>query len=253
MRLLVGRRHINPERNLVFIAGHVGINLGSMIAADEVNIVVVHLLAVVGNIEHDGLLLFEATDNLVDDGVVVEQRIIVPCQALPFGGIQLRAVVVVGLEFHLRLRTAGAVIHMLPLQMEDNQIMRGVLGLQAVVVVQKTFVEIAELIVAGIEHSLRELGIIKEETAREIVDGLFSLRQELVGEESHMIAGLAEHLGEQRIVAPLAAVAHTIEREQVLEDETGQVPRSHHIGERIKLAVHGARQLSGRGGLFIAI
>ena len=45
-----------------------------------------------------------------------------------------------------------------------------------------------------------------------------------------MITCLAEHGREQRIVAPLALVAHRIEREDVLEDEAREVPGTHYVG-----------------------
>ena len=68
-----------------------------------------------------------------------------------------------------------------------------------------------------------------------------------------MVARLAKQFREQRIVAPLSLVAHRVEREQVLEHKTGQVPGRNHIAECRQFAPLGAPVLSGCGGLVIAI
>ena len=60
-----------------------------------------------------------------------------------------------------------------------------------------------------------------------------------------MIARLAEHLGEERIVAPLARIADGMERQHVLEHVTRQVPRSHHIGKGHQRPLLCHRHLTG--------
>ena len=55
--------------------------------------------------------------------------------------------------------------------------------------------------------------------------------KKLVGDEGNVIACLAEHLREERIVAPFTLLAHNMGRKHVLEYETGQVPAGYHIGK----------------------
>ena len=107
--------------------------------------------------------------------------------------------------------------------------------------------------VALIEEATVEGRIVEEETATEIIDSLFRIGQELVGDKCHMIARLAEHLGEERLVAPRSAVTDSPEREHVLEDKACEVPRRYDIRERNKRTFLGHRQLTGCRGLVVAI
>ena len=64
--------------------------------------------------------------------------------------------------------------------------------------------------IPSIEHRLRQFFIIQEKASTEVVDGFFGLRKELIGDERHMIACLAEQLWEERIVAPFAFLTNNV-------------------------------------------
>ena len=68
-----------------------------------------------------------------------------------------------------------------------------------------------------------------------------------------MIAGLAEHLWEKRLVAPLARVFDGIERHHVLEYKAREIPRRHHIRKLHQTAFGLQRHLSWRRCLVVAI
>ena len=108
----------------------------------------------VGHIEHDGFLLLKTADDLIYDRVVVEQGIIVVGQSLTLLGIEFRTVVVVTRPAHLRFRATGAVIYMLSFQVEDDEVVVGVLVLQPVVIAEQSFVEVTQFCIAGVEHRL---------------------------------------------------------------------------------------------------
>ena len=114
--------------------------------------------------------------------------------------------------------------------MEDDEVVLCVLSLQLVVVLQQVLVVAVQLRVARVELCSTQLRVVEEEAATEVVHRLLSLRQELVGEERHVVASLAEQFGEERIVAPLALVAYAVEREEVLEHEAREVPRRYNVG-----------------------
>lgn len=105
-----------------------------------------------------------------------------------------------------------------------------------VVVVEQSVVERMKLGVAVVKLQLAELWVVEEEASAEVVDCFLGLWQELVGDEGDLIACLAEEFGEERIVAPVAFLAHNVCREDVLEDEAGEVPASHDIGKLGELA-----------------
>ena len=72
--------------------------------------------------------------------------------------------------------------------------------------------------------------VVQEESATEVVHSLARLRQKLVGDKGNVIACLAEHSREKRIVAPLTLVAYGVERENMLEDKARKIPRTHYVG-----------------------
>ena len=119
----------------------------------------------------------------------------------------------------------GPIVHMGTHQMENHQfsLLRGVLW-QCVVCLQHTVVEAIGLSIANVELSLAQFRIVQEEPSTEVVDGLLCLGQELVGDKCHVVAGFAEDLREEGLVAPLATIANGIEGEHVLEHEARQVP-----------------------------
>ena len=109
------------------------------------------------------------------------------------------------------------------------------------------------LLVAVVEHSSREARVVQEESAGEIKHRLARLRQELVGEERHIVARPLEHFGEERIVAPRPLLSDDVGRQHVLEDETRQIPGRHHIRELHQLASLLARHLPRRRRHVVAV
>ena len=106
----------------------------------------------------------------------------------------------------------------------DEVVLRVVLPLAVVIVVEQTAVEAVQLRIACVEHCLRQLRVIQEESAAEVVHGFLCLGQELVGEEGHMVACLAEQLREEWIVTPLSLLACHMKGKDIFENETGQIP-----------------------------
>ena len=107
--------------------------------------------------------------------------------------------------------------------------------------------------VMTIELLFTEFRMTQEEATTEIENSLFGLGKELIGDESNMIASLAENLWEQRTIAPLALIANGIKREHVLKYETRKVPRGYHIRKRHKTSFVPHRHLSWCSRLLVAI
>ena len=114
--------------------------------------------------------------------------------------------------------------------MEDGQRPCALLVFQLPVVIEQSVVVSVNGGVARVEHAAAQYGVVEEETAAEVVDGLLGTGQELVGDECHVVAGLTEQLGEERIVAPVALLPDDVHGEDVLEAEAGEVPWRHHVG-----------------------
>ena len=91
--------------------------------------------------------------------------------------------------------------------MQDDQLML-ILCLQLIIGLQHPIIELVKTGVAGIKLALAHLRIIQEETSTEVIDSLFSLRLELIGDKGHMIACLTEHLREERCITPFTTVAN---------------------------------------------
>ena len=132
---------------------------------------------------------------------------------------------------------------MLTLQVEDNQVVLLAFFFQVIVILQQSLIEIIQLGIPGVEHRLAQLRVIQEEAATKIVYLFSGLRQELVGEEGHMITRLTEKLREERIVTPLTLITYCIHREEMLEDITGKVPGRHHVSIGDQLSFPCALQL----------
>ena len=126
-------------------------------------------------------------------------------------------------------------------------------GCQLVEILYNPIVVWVQAIVANIKLRLTKQWIIQKETAAEIIYGLFGAGKKLVGYECHLIPCLSEELREERIVAPCALVAHTMQREDVLKHKTGEVPRSHHISESSEIAPFLPFQLARCGGQRIIV
>ena len=118
------------------------------------NVIVVYLFAVVRRIEHDSLLLLKTADNLIHDGIVIKQGVIVISQPLALFGIEFRTIIVVASPAHFRFRTTGAVVHVLSFQMEDDEVVVGILGFQPIIVTQQSLVEITQFRISRVKHGL---------------------------------------------------------------------------------------------------
>ena len=208
----------------------------------------------VGHIDDEGVLVGKLLSDGCHDGVVVEDGVIVVGHDEPLLRRQVRTVVHRSPQVLARfLGIAGLVNQVRSHQMEDDQVVLLVLALQTVVLLEHAFVELVKTGIAGIELCLAQLRIVQEEATAEVIDRLIGLRQELVGDKRHVIARLAEHLGEERIVAPLARIADSMERQHILEHVARQIPRGHHIGKRHQTARLGHRQLTGCRRHLVAI
>ena len=80
--------------------------------------------------------------------------------------------------------------------------------LQLIIGLQHPIIELVKAGVTGIKLSLTHLWIIQEETSAKVIDSLFGLRLELIGDKGHMIACLTEHLREERCITPFTTVAN---------------------------------------------
>ena len=247
----------HPERHLILVEGQWIVDIVAMVATDDKAAGLVNLLAVIRHIDDNGILLLEATDDLIDDGVVIERCVVIPYQLFLVMRQHLRAMLLVvgSREMSLLLRIARVVVHVLAKQMEDDE--RPITNLSRggflIPIPEQTVVPRVYGRIAITEHGIGELRVVQEETAGEVKDRLLCFRQELVGEEGHVVACLLEHFGKERIVAPRTLVANNIERQHVLEDEARQVPGRHDISKLNELSCSLTCQLSRRGGHIVAI
>ena len=110
-----------------------------MVAADETAVALIALLAMVGHVDDDGVLLGIVLHNLRHDRVVVKGGVVVMAQHLALLVGQLWALVLVTArpEMGLTVLVAGLVIHVLTHQVEDGEIILtvGFSFLQSVVIV----------------------------------------------------------------------------------------------------------------------
>ena len=208
------------------------VDVGRVVAADEATVFLVAFLTMVGHIDDDGIFLLESLHDLCHDGVVVEGGVVVMAQYLALGIGQFRTLVFVAAcpELSLILAIAQLVVHVLAHQMENGEIMVGLVLFQTVIIIfQQSIVQRMQLGVSVVELQLAQFRIVQEEAAAEVIYRLLSLWQELVGDEGYVVACLAENLREERIVAPFSLVAYHIGGEHVLEYEAGEVPAGHDI------------------------
>ena len=233
-----------------------------MVAADEAAAGLVALLAVVGHVDHDGVLVLKLAHDGVHHRVVVDHGVVVVGHDAALAVVEVGAALLVGLgaKHAAVVGAAGAVVHVLAYEVEDDEVVgRVALELdlavthQAVVVGDEPVVEAVGLVVAQAKLGLAERGVVEEEAAREVVNGILRLGQKLVGEERHAVAGLAEQLGKQGVVAPLALLAHHMHREDVLKHEARQVPAGHHVAKLREPSARLAAHLARRGLQAVAI
>ena len=198
-----------------------------------------HLLAVVGDVDDDCLILPESLHYLPYHRVVVPYGIIVVGHHLPALRRHIHIVRVrVSTPALLGVRAPYPVAHVLAHQVEDEEVRVNVnvpVPVNTVIVAKQSLVEDVKLRVSHVKLLLGERLVVDEESAREVIHRLLGLRQELIGEECHPVARLAEELAEERIVAPVRRVAHAVGGHQVLEYEARQVPRRYgvvHLGQQ---------------------
>ena len=121
--------------------------------------------------------------------------------------------------------------------MEDDEVVLALFFLQFVVIVGKqSVIQGVKFRIAAVKLEFAQFGVIEEEAAAEIEYSLLGLRQEFVGNEGDMIPRLTKEFGEERIVAPLALLAHHMRGEYILEHKTCKVPARHHVRKLGELA-----------------
>ena len=241
----ITRRAPNPERYLELVARQIAVDFGRMVAADNATSALVALFSVVGHIDYDSLLALESLANLVNNRVVIQASIVVVSQQAALLCCQFGSAlsIVFWFEMLFAVRTTCAIVQMLTQQMKNGESRFGITAFfllsllflpHLIIIGQQTLIEDVCTLVAMVEHCSGKVGVVQEKSAREVVNCLFSFRQELVGQECHIVACLAKYFGKERIVAPLALLPHHMHGEKALEHETRQVPRCHNIGERHK-------------------
>ena len=232
-------RTVYPERNFKLIVSQRPVDFCRVVTADEATVLFVAFLAMVGHVDDDGILFLEPLHNLGYDRVVVEGGVIVMTQHLALGIGQFRALVFITAcpEAGLLRAVTQLIVYMLSHQVEDGEVVLLLEVLQTVIIIlQQSVVQVVELGVAMVKLKFAQFRVVQEETAAEVVNRLLCLWQEFVGDEGYVVACLAEHFWEERIVAPFAFLAYYMGREHVLENETGQVPAGYHIGKLGELA-----------------
>ena len=250
------RRAPYPERYLHLVACQAIIDVRPMHATIHIGLAVEDLLTVIGHIDHHSVLIGKALGDGIEDRVVVSERIVVFSEDALLLVSQFRAVIHRRCEVGERLaRITGPIVDMRTHQVENHEVSLTLpIGLRTLIIgLQETLVKTVGLGVTNIKLPLAQFRIVQEEVAAEVVDGLLRLGQELVGDKRYVIASLAEHLWEKRLVAPLATIADGIERQHVLEDKARQIPRGHHIGKRNERTIFGHHHLIGCCLFLIAV
>ena len=210
----------------------------------------------VGDVDHDRVLVGKASHDLIDDAVVVERGVVILRQDAPLVVVELGSsiLVVVGTKLSPSLRVALAVVDVLPHEVEQDEIVGRVGLFQVLVILREQPLVVGEsLRVARVKHRLRELRVVQEEATAEIIDRLLGLGEKLVRDETRVVARLAKQFGEERVVAPFPLLSDDVHREEILEDEARQIPRCHDIAEGHQLARLLPFHLPWRGGHEVAI
>ena len=191
--------------------------------------VVESTLSMVGQEQHNGLFLFKTLQNGVGHIVAVAYGIVIVGQNVALPGRKVRAAVVVAFEAVPTLGDAVGKLDVLANQVENGQItLRHPLA-ERVVVIQKAFVirmcgGIAAVKLCAAQHRVHQQSRVKQRSRI-----LGRMEYILVGYERHVVASQPHYRCHQRRRGPTAAVAHTVEREQVLQGLCREVPWRHHI------------------------
>ena len=120
-----------PHRYVKLGVSKTGVYLDRVHSAEEVHIALVAFLAMVGNIEHNGIVVLKLLHYLGHDRVVVEYGIIVVGKYLTLAGVEiwLEFLVVVAVEVLAIPWRALTICHMLTQKMEYDEIVFAVLSL----------------------------------------------------------------------------------------------------------------------------
>ena len=235
------------------------VDLRRMVATKEAAIFLIALLAVVGHVDDDGIFVGKTPANLVDNRVVVAHGVVIVGQnhALLLRKFGAQPLIAFGHKLLAFLRIAVAIVHVLPNEMEEDEV--GLLQInltrfeEIVVILQQTCIVTVERGVAQVKLGAVQRGVVEKESATKIKHRCGRLHQELVGEERHLVARFLEDLGEKGIVAPFAWLPHDMHREHVFKHIAREVPRCNHVGERHQEPSPGASLLPWRGGQRVTI
>ena len=213
--------------------------------------IVVDLLAVVGKVDEEHIAAAEVAHDVGHDAVVVARGIVVVRNDLPLQGVQVRTVVVVGLEEGKFGRIAPIVFHVLPPKVEQIEIAapRGVVFEQ---LGDAPVVATAEG-VAEIEAKAVEMRVVEKERTVEVDRTLRNTLVKLVGDESHLEAGAPKEERKEHPVRPCARRVGTVGRKEGLEGIAGEVPRRDHVVKHRQLALSAQPVELRRGALPIAV
>ena len=186
---------------------------------------IIHLLAVVREIEHDGVAVREHADDAVHHVVVVKRgvQIVSHHAALLVAEPQL-ALHAPHAELGEVSRMALAISGMLSVKMEDYEVALGSLNVVAVgtISVDELHVILVSARVVMIEEIRTDAGSV-EESHRGVKLLVHLHASILIAVEHHVISAATEQEGEEWGVAPAAAVADSHGREKLLEVLRGAV------------------------------
>ena len=198
----------------------------------------------VGHIDDNGVFFLKTLYHLSHDGVVVEGGIVVVGKqhAAPLTHIGPILLVVAFVEVLALWREAVVIVGVLSLEMEDGE--TGLVGIclaifhhYLVVISQYSCVVFIQLGVANIKLGLAQDGIVEEESSTEVIHSFLGLGKKLVGDEGHTITCPSEQFGEERVVTPVALVAHGVQGEDILEYEAREIIWRYDVGKRYEIAL----------------
>ena len=102
--------------------GQSGINHRTVVTAKMLEAVIETFFTIIRHIDHNGILILETAQYLIDNRVVIQCGIVVVGQNVEILFRQVGTVVVFSRPFPLLIRITGVVVDMLPHHVEDNQV-----------------------------------------------------------------------------------------------------------------------------------
>lgn len=186
---------------------------------------VIHLLAVVGEIEHDGITVCEHADDAVHHVVVVKSGVqIVSHHATLLVAKPQLALHAPRAELSKVCRITLTVSDMLPAKMKDNEVARGRLYVVTVgaISVNELHIILINARIVIIEEIRTDAGSV-EESHRSVKLLVHLHASILIAIEHHVVSAATEQKGKEWSIAPASAVTHSHGREKLLEILRGAV------------------------------